>query len=139
MIAATVSWPPIQMHAATTCTQRTNVGPETLSTPCYSRTRAPVRQKLVCPATHDAVEVDCLHRVDGHFEAAFGTQPTEPPPSSPSIAAHIDFADGLSHAHDAVSWVVGETRRGVISSSRTALHFFGGSCPGQAHVTLAIV
>ena len=32
MTAATVTWPPIQMHAATTCSQRTSVGPETLST-----------------------------------------------------------------------------------------------------------
>ena len=63
----------------------------------------PCPQRLACTATHDAVEVERLYRVNGHFEAALGTQPTQP---SLFIAidssAYTGFADGLSQALDVV-------------------------------------
>jgi hypothetical protein len=65
MNAATVTCPPIQMHAATMCIQRTSVGSEMLSTEGYSRTRAPRRQRLALTVTHDAVEVERSYRVNG--------------------------------------------------------------------------
>jgi hypothetical protein len=63
----------------------------------------PCPRRLACTATNDAVEVERLHRVNGHFEAALGTQPTQP---SLFIAidssAYTSFADGLSQALDIV-------------------------------------
>jgi hypothetical protein len=103
MIAATVTWPPIQMHAATMCTQRMSVGPETLSTQCYCQTKAPCCELLPLTAKHDTVEVECPHRVDGHFEAALGTEPTKP---SLFIAiergAYTGLTDGISQPLDVI-------------------------------------
>ena len=57
MTAATVTWPPIQMHAATMCTQRTKTGAETLSMPVTAK-KAPGRQRLLLDGWHDAIEIE---------------------------------------------------------------------------------